>query len=162
MRKFFLRTTKKSGEATLFFQLRSKKHSLSLNHVNTGVKVNISKWLAVQADEEAKDQWKETPEGKEVYRQLRAIDEAINNLLECSEVSKADVEEVMSRFRHETERKANDRMTRSKQEEEEAKKREILNYMVFFINGIEKQTRVSKRSHGVVIGKGSLNNYRGL
>ena len=162
MRKFFLRTTKKSGEATLFFQLRSKKHGLNLNHVNTGVKVNISKWIAAQSDEEAKDQWKETPEGKEVYRQLRAIDEAINNLLECSEVSKADVEEVMSRFRHETERKANDRMTRSKQEEEEAKKREILNYMDFFINGIEKQTRVSKRNHGVVIGKGSLNNYRGL
>lgn len=162
MRNYFLRTIKKSGEATLFFQLRSKKHGLNLNHVNTGIKVNISKWLAAQADEEARDLWKDTPEGREVFRQLRAIDEAITSLLACSEVSKADVEEVMSRFRQETEHKANDRRTNSKQEEEEAKKREILSYMTFFIKGIENQTRVSKRNHGVVIGKGSLNNYRGL
>ena len=98
MRKFFIRTTKKSGEATLFFQLRSKKHDLNLNHVNTGVKVNISKWIAVQADEEAKDEWKDTPEGREVFRQLRAIDEAITSLLACSEVSKADVEEVTNQL----------------------------------------------------------------
>lgn len=162
MRNFFLRTTKKSGEATLFFQIRSKSNGLNLNHVNTGVQVTISKWLAAQSDEDTRDEYKQTAEGKEVYSRLRAIDEAITNLLECSSVTKADVEEVMSHFREEAKRNADNRKAKNDQEREEAKKREILNYIDFFIKGIENQTRTSKRSHGVIIGKGSLNNYKGL
>lgn len=162
MRNFFLRTTKKSGEATLFFQIRNKSNGLNLNHVNTGVKVTISKWLAAQSDEDNRDEYKQTTEGKEVYSRLRAIDEAITNLLECSTVTKADVDDVMSHFKIESKRNADKKKAKNDQEREEAKKREILNYIAFFIKGIEKQTRTSKRSHGVIIGKGSINNYRGL
>ena len=160
MRKFFLRTTKKSGEATLFFQLRSKKHSLSLNHVNTGVKVNISKWLAVQADEEAKDEWKDTPEGKEVYRQLRAIDEAINKLLECSQGGKSDVEAVIKEFNAEAENNANRaKKTHEKQRKTEERK-EILNYLRYFIEGISTGKILFKERR--IYTKGTIQNYISL
>lgn len=162
MRNFFLRTTKKSGKATLFFQIRCKEHGLNLNHVNSGVQVTISKWTSAQSDEDARDDYRQTAEGKEVYTRLRAIDEAITNLLECSSVTKSDVDEVMSHFKVESKRNADKKKAKNDQEREEAKKREILNYIAFFIKGIENQTRTSKRSRGVIIGKGSINNYRGL
>ena len=160
MRNFFLRTTKKSGEATLFFQIRSKKHGLNMNHVNTGVQVNISKWLSAQADEDARDDYRQTTEGKKVYSRLRAIDEAITNLLECSEVTKKDVEAIMTEFKTETKNNA-DRAKKTRQTQNKAsEKKEILVYLRHFIDGIKKGEILTGQERTYT--KGTIQNYIGL
>lgn len=161
MRNYFLRTTKKSGEATLFFALKSAKHNnLSLSHVNTGVKVDVLAWASAQLSNEKLIEYSQTPQGKEVYSRLRAIEEAITNLLECATVTKADVEAVMSDLQTDAKNNA-DRARKTQQKQKKAAERkEILNYLQYFIDNLKSGEKLTKS--GRTYTRGTIQNYISL
>lgn len=160
MRNYFLRTTKKSGEATLFFALKSAKHNLSLSHINTGVKVDVVEWTSAQASNDKLIEYSQTPQGKEVYSRLKVIDEAITNLLECADVTKADVEAVMSDLQADAKNNA-DRARKTQQKQKKAaEKKEILNYLQYFIDTIKSGDKSTKS--GRTYTKGTIQNYISL
>ena len=157
MRNYFLRTTKKSGEATLFFALKSAKHNLSLSHINTGVKVDVVEWTSAQASNDKLIEYSQTPQGKEVYSRLRAIEEAITNLLECATVTKADVEAVMNDLQADAKNNA-DRARKTQQKQKKvAEKKEILNYLRYFIESIRSGEKATKSGRAYT--KGTMQNY---
>lgn len=160
MKNYFLRTTKKSGEATLFFALKSAKHNLSLSHINTGVKVDVVEWTSAQASNDKLIEYSQTPQGKEVYSRLKVIDEAITNLLECADVTKADVEAVMNDLQADAKNNA-DRVRKTHQREKKAaEKKEILNYLQYFIEQIKSGDKSTKS--GRIYTKGTIQNYISL
>lgn len=160
MRNYFLRTTKKSGEATLFFALKSAKHNLSLSHINTGVKVNIVEWTSAQLSNEKLIEYSQTTEGKDVYARLRAIEEAITSLLECATVTKADVEAVINDLQADAKNNA-DRARKTQQKQKKvAEKKEILNYLQYFIDTIKSGDKSTKS--GRTYTKGTIQNYISL
>ena len=157
MRNYFLRTTKKSGEATLFFALKSAKHNLSLSHINTGVKVNIVEWTSAQLSNEKLIEYSQTPQGKEVYSRLRAIEEAITSLLECADVTKADVEAVMSDLQADAKNNADRARKTHQKQKKAAEKKEILNYLQYFIDTIKSGDKSTKS--GRTYTRGTIQNY---
>lgn len=158
MRNYFLRTSKKSGEATLFFALKSARHNnLSLSHVNTGIKVDIVEWTSAHTSNDKLIEYSQTPQGKEVYSRLKVIDEAITNLLECADVTKSDVEAVMNDLQVDAKNNADRARKTHQKQKKAAEKKEILNYLQYFIDTIKSGDKSTKS--GRTYTRGTIQNY---
>ena len=79
MWNYKLRTSKKSGKATLFFQLRSKKHSINMPFVNSGIDVDIISWRQANTPKKMAEYLK-TDEGKKVAEQMSKVEGVIKLL----------------------------------------------------------------------------------
>ena len=98
MWNYKLRTSKKSGKATLFFQLRSKKHSINMPFVNSGIDVDIISWRQANTPKKMAEYLK-TDEGKKVAEQMSKVEGVIKLLLEGDMVTPDDVRAAINEIK---------------------------------------------------------------
>ena len=136
MWNYKLRTSKKSGKATLFFQLRSKKHSINMPFVNSGIDVDVISWRQANTPKKMAEYLK-TDEGKKVAEQMSKVEGVIKLLLEGDMVTPDDVRGAISEINTDEAKTAKKERDARKKAEAEAAKGEILNYYNYFYDGIK-------------------------
>ena len=126
MWNYKLRTSKKSGKATLFFQLRSKKHSINMPFVNSGIEVDIISWRQANTPKKMAEYLK-TDEGKKVAEQMSKVEGVIKLLLDGDKVTPDDVRAAINEINTDEAKTAKKERDARKKAEAEAAKGEILN-----------------------------------
>ena len=137
MRKYFIRTSKKSGSTTLYFQLRSEKHSFKMSAVNSRISVDIQKWSKASGGVKDWQKYAATDEGKKVVEKINKLEDAISLLLESDGVTPDDVNSVIKEITTDEAKTAKKERDARKKAEAEAEKGEILNYYRYFYDGIK-------------------------
>ena len=136
MWNYKLRTSKKSGKATLFFQLRSKKHSINMPFVNSGIEVDVISWKQANTPKKMAEYLK-TDEGKKVAEQMSKVEGMIKLLLDGDMVTPDDVRAAINEINTDEAKTAKKERDARKKAEAEAAKGEILNYFQYFCEGIK-------------------------
>lgn len=136
MWNYKLRTSKKSGKATLFFQLRSKKHSINMPFVNSGIDVDVISWRQANTPKKMAEYLK-TDEGKKVAEQMSKVEGVIKLLLDGDMVTPDDVRAAITEINTDEAKTAKKERDARKKAEAEAAKGEILNYYNYFFDGIK-------------------------
>lgn len=154
MANFLIRTTKKSGRATLY--VRVQKKTPRINWVlKTGIEVNIADWRKFYESGNAQAWDKYTQEGSkgaEIKKKMDLISETINLLFDDGTISSSDdkqalVEALSKLSNHEAIIKRKE-MKQREREEEIALLHQIVPCCEKFINGIQegviKDTRTGR------------------
>lgn len=136
MWNYKLRTGKKSGKATLFFQLRSKKHALNMPFVNSGIEVDVKSWSDANTPKKMAEYLK-TDDGKKVAEQMSKVEGVIKLLLDGDTVTPDDVKAAIRDITTDDAKVAKKERDARKKAEADAAKREILNYFSYFFEGIK-------------------------
>lgn len=136
MWNYKLRTSKKSGKATLFFQLRSKKHALNMPFVNSGIEVDVKSWSDANTPKRMAEYLK-TDDGKKVAEQMSKVEGVIKLLLDGDTVTPDDVKAAIRDITTDDAKVAKKERDARKKAEADAAKREILNYYHYFFEGIK-------------------------
>ena len=137
MRKYFIRTSKKSGSTTLYFQLRSEKHSFKMSAVNSRISVDIQKWSKASGGVKDWQKYAATDEGKKVVEKINKLEDAISLLFESDGVTPEDVNTMIKEITTDEAKTAKKERDAHKKAEAEAAKGEILNYFQYFYEGIK-------------------------
>lgn len=152
MRKYFIRTSKKRGKATLYFQLKSDKHSFKMSTVNSRISVDIAAWGKAPETVKEWQKFAATDEGKNVVEQINKLEDAINLLLEGDDVTPDDVIRLIKDIDNYDAKVAEKERQEFEQAEEEAAKTEILNYFHYFLDGMKigaiKYGKRTKKRYG--------------
>ena len=140
-KKFFTRTTKDKGICPLYIQIARRNPKLSIK-ICTGLDVDIATWNRVNRTDNTWRNYTMTDEGKELNDKLVLIEKVINQLIDDGEVStNADKDVIVEAIRpivnvdlidHEAE------LERKRREAEEARKRSIIGFYEYFLNGIRE------------------------
>ena len=164
MANFLIRTTKKSGRATLY--VRVQKKTPRINWVlKTGIEVNIADWRKFYESGNAQAWDKYTQEGSkgaEIKKKMDLISETINLLFDDGTISSSDdkqalVEALSKLSNHEAIIKRKE-MKQREREEKERKLQEIVFCCENYINGIkegvitDKRCRDGKYTEGTIAG----------
>lgn len=136
MWNYKLRTSKKSGKATLFFQLRNKKHALNMPFVNSGIEVDVKSWSDANTPKRMAEYLK-TNDGKKVAEQMSKVEGVIKLLLDGDTVTPDDVKAAIRDITTDDAKVAKKERDARKKAEADAAKREILNYYQYFFEGIK-------------------------
>lgn len=119
--KFYLKTTKSKGEASLYCEVRRKNPPVRFV-ICSKVKVNVEAWEKSQSSANAWDKYIKTFDGANVKDKLDKIEKVINNLFEDGFITtnedKKIIDEAVNDIIYAEERK--------RREEELAKEKEIL------------------------------------
>ena len=75
MAQFFLRTSRTTGEASLYTKIRRNGFQL---YVCTGINVDIQEWNKSQKSMSALKRYEATPEGAKVHNQAKATSGAVS------------------------------------------------------------------------------------
>ena len=137
MRKYFIRTSKTSGKATLYFQLKSDKHSFKMGTVNSRISVDIAAWGKASETVKEWQKYAATDDGKKVVEQINKLEDAINLLLDGDDVTPEDVNALIKDITTDDAKVAKKERDARKKAEADAAKGEILNYFQYFYEGIK-------------------------
>jgi len=135
MAKFFIRTKKQSGTATLWTRVQRPANNIDL-WINSGIKVNVESWNRAQSRPERLTAYYNTPEGAEVQSKIRDVEQIITLALNEGITDKAGIESRVNRV---ATKEASDKIAELERQEAEAeaqKSHQILNYYDLFIEGI--------------------------
>lgn len=140
-KKFFTRTTKSKGICPLYIQIARRNPKLHMV-LCTGVDVDIATWNRVNRTDNTWRNFVMTDEGKELNDKLVLIEKAINQLIDDGKVaSNADKDVIVEAIRgivnvdlidHQAE------VERKQREEAELRKRSVIGFYEYFLNGIQE------------------------
>ncbi len=142
-KKYFIRTTKAKGICPLYIQIAKRTPKVRLT-ICTGIDVDIATWNKVNRTDNTWRNYVMTDEGKELNDKLVLVEKAINQLFEEGKVmSNEDKDVIVEAIRpivnadligHQEEQE------RKRREEAEIRKRSIIGFYEYFINGIQEGT----------------------
>ena len=147
MGNYFLRTKKEKGTASVY--LREQKRNPKLNIlVCSKVSVDIQQWDKVTQDVAKWNDYCKTQDGRKVKETLDSISSAIDNLISQGIYDKARIDEVVEaivfreererqRIQEEEERQEQERLRQIKEQEEEARKADVILFLENFLEGIK-------------------------
>ena len=147
MGNYFLRTKKEKGTASVY--LRGQKRNPKLNIlVCSKVSVDIQQWDKVTQDVAKWNDYCKTQDGRKVKETLDSISSAIDNLISQGIYDKARIDEVVEaivfreererqRIQEEEERQEQERLRQIKEQEEEARKADVILFLENFLEGIK-------------------------
>lgn len=147
MGKYFLRTQKSKGRASVYLRVQKRNPKLNII-VCTQVSVDIQQWNRANKDIDKWNEYGKTKEGKKVKETLDQISLAIDNLISQGIYEKAKIDEAVEDivFREERERlrlqKEKEILEDQKRElikkqEENARKENIILFLENFLEGIK-------------------------
>lgn len=147
MGKYFLRTQKSKGNASVYLRVQKRNPKLNII-VCTQVSVDIQQWDRANKDVDKWNEYGKTKEGKKVKEMLYQISLSIDNLISQGIYEKAKIDEAVEDivFREERERlrlqKEKEIIEEQKRElikkqEENARKENIVLYLENFVKGIK-------------------------
>ncbi len=142
-KKFFTRTTKAKGICPLYIQVAKRTPGISFK-LSTGLDVDIATWNRVNRSEKAWRNYIMTDEGKDLNDKLMLIEKTINQLISDGRVMSNDDKDVIVEairpivnvdlIDHQAE------LERKRREEVERKKRSVIGFYEYFLDGIKDGT----------------------
>lgn len=146
MGNYFLRTKKEKGTASVYLRVQKRNPKLNIL-VCSKVSVDIQQWDKVTQDVAKWNDYCKTQDGRKVKETLDSISSAIDNLISQGIYDKARIDEVVEDvvFREERERQRiqeeerqeQERLRLIKEQEEEARKADVILFLENFLEGIK-------------------------
>ena len=146
MGNYFLRTKKEKGTASVYLRVQKRNPKLNIL-VCSKVSVDIQQWDKVTQDVAKWNDYCKTQDGRKVKETLDSISSAIDNLISQGIYDKARIDEVVEAvvFREERERQRiqeeerqeQERLRLIKEQEEEARKADVILFLENFLEGIK-------------------------
>lgn len=148
MSNYFLRTKKEKGTASVYLRVQKRNPKLNIL-VCSKVSVDIQQWDKVTQDVAKWNDYCKTQDGRKVKETLDSISSAIDNLISQGIYDKARIDEVVEAivFREERERQRiqeeeeerqeQERLRQIKEQEEEARKADVILFLENFLEGIK-------------------------
>ena len=154
MGNYFLRTKKEKGTASVYLRVQKRNPKLNIL-VCSKVSVDIQQWDKVTQDVAKWNDYCKTQDGRKVKETLDSISSAIDNLISQGIYDKARIDEVVEAvvFREERERQRiqeeerqeQERLRQIKEQEEEARKADVILFLENFLEGI-KNGRIKNKA----------------
>jgi len=143
----FLRTKKEKGTASVYLRVQKRNPKLNIL-VCSKVSVDIQQWDKVTQDVAKWNDYCKTQDGRKVKETLDSISSAIDNLISQGIYDKARIDEVVEaivfreererqRIQEEEERQEQERLRQIKEQEEEARKADVILFLENFLEGIK-------------------------
>ena len=147
MGNYFLRTKKEKGTASVYLRVQKRNTKLNIL-VCSKVSVDIQQWDKVTQDVAKWNDYCKTQDGRKVKETLDSISSAIDNLISQGIYDKARIDEVVEaivfreererqRIQEEEERQEQERLRQIKEQEEEARKADVILFLENFLEGIK-------------------------
>ena len=147
MGNYFLRTKKEKGTASVYLRVQKRNPKLNIL-VCSKVSVDIQQWDKVTQDVAKWNDYCKTQDGRKVKETLDSISSAIDNLISQCIYDKARIDEVVEaivfrkererqRIQEEEERQEQERLRQIKEQEEEARKADVILFLENFLEGIK-------------------------
>lgn len=147
MGNYFLRTKKEKGTASVYLRVQKRNPKLNIL-VCSKVSVDIQQWDKVTQDIAKWNDYCKTQDGRKVKETLDSISSAIDNLISQGIYDKARIDEVVEaivfreererqRIQEEEERQEQERLRQIKEQEEEARKADVILFLENFLEGIK-------------------------
>ena len=147
MGNYFLRTKKEKGTASVYLRVQKRNPKLNIL-VCSKVSVDIQQWDKVTQDVAKWNDYCKTQDGRKVKETLDSISSAIDNLISQGIYDKAGIDEVVEaivfreererqRIQEEEERQEQERLRQIKEQEEEARKADVILFLENFLEGIK-------------------------
>ena len=147
MGNYFLRTKKEKGTACVYLRVQKRNPKLNIL-VCSKVSVDIQQWDKVTQDVAKWNDYCKTQDGRKVKETLDSISSAIDNLISQGIYDKARIDEVVEaivfreererqRIQEEEERQEQERLRQIKEQEEEARKADVILFLENFLEGIK-------------------------
>lgn len=147
MGNYFLRTKKEKGTASVYLRVQKRNPKLNIL-VCSKVSVDIQQWDKVTQDVAKWNDYCKTQDGRKVKETLDSISSAIDNLISQGIYDKARIDEVVEaivfreererqRIQEEEERQEQERLRLIKEQEEEARKADVILFLENFLEGIK-------------------------
>ena len=169
MAKFFIRTNKQKGNATLYVRVQKAKPKIDWRSISTGVEVDIVMWRKCYESGDVKkwnDYTKEGSPGANLKKKMDKIDETINLLFSEGLIKgnddKQKVVDALSELRNHDAIIAREEIQQRKREESERKLHEVVYCCEQYIKGIsegvitDKRCRDGKYTEGTIAGWGTF------
>lgn len=147
MGNYFLRTKREKGTASVYLRVQKRNPKLNIL-VCSKVSVDIQQWDKVTQDVAKWNDYCKTQDGRKVKETLDSISSAIDNLISQGIYDKARIDEVVEaivfreererqRIQEEEERQEQERLRQIKEQEEEARKADVILFLENFLEGIK-------------------------
>ena len=147
MGNYLLRTKKEKGTASVYLRVQKRNPKLNIL-VCSKVSVDIQQWDKVTQDVAKWNDYCKTQDGRKVKETLDSISSAIDNLISQGIYDKARIDEVVEaivfreererqRIQEEEERQEQERLRQIKEQEEEARKADVILFLENFLEGIK-------------------------
>ena len=141
MRAFYLRTSKTSGQAPLYVQVRTKGRLIK---INTEIKVSVNKW--------GRPKYFATTEGKAVQSLLYRTDEAVDKALAADGCTEEDIRQAVRNVVHADEIAAEHRRQEEERQaaaerhrQEEERRNNVMSYLTDFVRDMKTGARKNGR-----------------
>ena len=144
MAKFFLRTSKKRGTATLYMSVNRPSQGMVNWYINTSVTVDIEAWNKAQKSAKSMMAFFATENGKRAQDMMSKVEGVVRELLDNGAISgngdKANIEREIMGIVDGDAIKAMEEVEKRKREEEDKRLCIIANYYDYFFDGISNGT----------------------
>lgn len=162
MAKFFLRTKKEQGDATLYITIQRRTPRISLRYVSTGILVDIQQWGRVNKSIQAWTKFVATPEGAELQRKMNIVTQTIDNLFQDnlikSNADKTVIENALWEITHAEAKIAQNKVTTLKRQQAEHDKKRIVPFAMWFLASIQHGT--VRLNNGERYRQGTIENWK--
>lgn len=142
MAKFFLRTQKQEGFATLYITIQKRTPKVSLRFVSTGISVDVQAWNKANKSIQAWNRFIATDEGVELNRKMQIVTQTIDQLFADGRIGgnedKPVIEDALREISNAQAIQMEQEVKRIKEEEKERRKGSVLDFYKFFMDGMEK------------------------
>ena len=144
MAKFFLRTQKQEGTATLYITIQKRVPKVSLRFVSTGIEVDIQTWNRVNRNIQSWSRYTATKEGEELQRKMslviQTIDSLFNEGLIGGNEDKDVIEDALRDISTVEAHRMKSELQQIRKAEEERRRQSIVHFYEYFMEGITNGT----------------------
>ena len=140
MAKFFLRTPKQEGTATLYITIQKRVPKVSLRFVSTGIVVDIQTWNRANKSIQSWNRFIATKEGEELQRKMslvvQTVDSLFNDGLIGGNEDKDVIEDALRDISTVEAHRMKSELKEIRKAEEEHRKQSIVCFYDYFMEGI--------------------------
>ncbi len=141
MAKFFLRTQKQEGTATLYITIQKRVPKVSLRFVSTGIEVDIQTWNRANKNVQSWGRFVATRDGEELQRKMTLVNQTVDSLFNDGLIGgnedKAVIENALKDISTVEAHKMKKEIKAIRKADEERKKRGIVHFYKYFMDGIQ-------------------------
>lgn len=141
MAKFFLRSQKESGAATLYITIQKRTPKVSLRFVSTGIVVDVQSWNRANRDIQSWRKYAATAEGVNLVRKMDLVTQTIDRLFADGRIGGNEDKPVIEKALHDISTaeaiKFKEEYKRIKAEQQERGRHSVIGFYEYFVKGIE-------------------------
>ena len=144
MAKFFLRSQKESGVATLYITIQKRTPKVSLRFVSTGITVDVQAWNRANRDIQSWRKYSLTPDGMALVKKMDLVTQTIDRLFADGLIGgnedKPVIEEALNEISNAEAIRFKEEQKRHKKEQQVERERSVIGYYEYFYNGIKDRS----------------------